>query len=50
MTPEQAQLLAALQARGDVQIWLSLRPFDDTAAVPLQQTELSSGFPPAVAE
>ena len=50
VTPEQAQMLAALQARGDVQIWLSLRPFDDTAAVPLQQTELSSGFPPAVAE
>ena len=50
LTPEQAQLLAALQARADVQIWLSLRPVDDTAEVPLQQTELSPGVPPAGVE
>ena len=40
ITPEQAQLLALIQNRG--QIWLSLRPFGDDATVTLTESTLFS--------
>ena len=43
VTPEQAQLLAALQVDNSqftVSIWLSLRPVDDNAPVSLNETNL----------
>ncbi len=43
--PEQAQLLATLQSQGDVEIWLSLRPIDDTEEQEgLQSTNLTPFF------
>ena len=41
---EQAQLLATLQTQGDVEIWLALRPIDDTEEQELQGTNLSPFF------
>ena len=40
VTPDQAQLVAALQAQGDVQIFLSLRAVDDTDVPALNETNL----------
>ena len=40
VTPEQAQLLANLQAQDDVEIWLALRPVDDNAIPELNETNL----------
>ena len=40
VTPEQAQLLANLQAQDDVEIWLALRPVDDSAIPELNETNL----------
>jgi len=40
VTPDQAQLLAALQAQADVQIFLSLRSVDDTDVPALNETNL----------
>ena len=46
VNPEEAQLLAALQSQGDVQIWLALRPVDDTEELGLPGTNLSPFFSP----
>jgi len=40
VSPDQAQFLAALQTQDGVEIWLSLRPVDDDADVPLDATNL----------
>jgi Flp pilus assembly protein CpaB len=45
VTPEQAQLLAALQTQGNVNLWLSLRPAGDTSNVPIGETNLSQFNP-----
>jgi Flp pilus assembly protein CpaB len=44
--PEQAQLLAALQSQGDIEIWLALRSADDTADEELPNTDLGPFFVP----
>lgn len=44
--PEQAQLLATLQSQDDVEIWLALRPIDDTTEQELQGTNLGPFFSP----
>ena len=46
VNPEQAQLLAALQSQSGVQIWLALRPVDDTEELGLPGTNLSPFFSP----
>ena len=46
VNPEQAQLLAALQSQSGVQIWLALRPLDDTEELGLPGTNLSPFFSP----
>lgn len=40
VTPDQAQLLANLQSQDDIELWLSLRPVDDSAPVELFETNL----------
>ena len=45
VTPEQAQLLAALQTQDRVDLWLSLRPADDTASAPVGETNLQQFYP-----
>lgn len=44
VTPDQAQLLAALQSQDSVDIWLSLRPADDKSNVPIGETNLSQFY------
>ena len=44
VTPDQAQLLALLQASGDLEVWLALRATDDDAIAPLGETNV----PPAL--
>jgi len=44
VTPEQAQLLAALQSQDGVSLWVSLRPSDDTNSVALNDTTLQQLF------
>jgi len=46
VTPDQAQLLAALQSQDNVDIWLSLRPADDKSNVPIGETNLSQYYSP----
>ena len=46
VNPEQAQLLAALQSQSGFQIWLALRPVDDTEELGLPGTNLSPFFSP----
>jgi Flp pilus assembly protein CpaB len=45
VTPDQAQLLAALQTQGNVDIWLSLRAADDTSNAPIGETNLLQFYP-----
>ena len=44
VTPDQAQLLAALQSQSGVDIWISLRPADDTSNLPLNNTNLQQFY------
>jgi Flp pilus assembly protein CpaB len=46
VTPDQAQLLAALQSQDSVSLWISLRPSDDKSSVPLNDTTLQQYFGP----
>lgn len=47
VTPDQAQLLAALQSEGTgIKIWLALRPFQDGVAQVLQGTSLDRFYSP----
>ncbi len=46
VTPDQAQLLAALQSQDSVSLWISLRPSDDKNSVPLNDTTLQKYFGP----
>jgi Flp pilus assembly protein CpaB len=50
VTPEQAQLLASLQAQDDVEIWLSLRPLDDDENAQLNDTNLFQYHSPPLPE
>jgi len=50
VSPAQAQLLAALQAQDDVQIWLSLRGVDDRQNVPTGETNLLPFHSPPLPE
>ncbi len=45
VTPDQAQLLAALQTQNNVNLWLSLRAADDKSSAPIGQTNLSQFYP-----
>lgn len=50
VTPEQAQLLASLQSQDDIDLWLSLRPVDDSESASLEETNLLEFHSPPLPE